>query len=1514
MDDSSSRHSTESVVIHKLGFGTTASTYRALASVMNRVAIVPGVMSIILRIISFIQIIALSTACTCDGVINDTRFSDILKVLLTVFQRFCFNDSSYLVHVVLLCVFVVLLLIWFILYLKFARQYENSRNFSPTLVRVLHFMGTILFPILCLPVASVSCYFVKPLVELDVKQEASLLSFVAIVNFVLYVFVSIIVIQCVQSSPLIDTKDPCCFWPTEPFLAIFRALVLYVYAFFAELLKANSANGSLKVFDVFGAYVICAIGIVVGAIGCYFVVTSHCHILASGQRISFAEYIVMGACGLFSMIHIGSHVLSVYMWACALVVVIICLVVYYRVQQRQLRKMIDILYLPFEETTEAVKSPQHCVQLMKLGLVFAAPCINNQTLQNWALSRWPTDQYLILFCVFLSFVQRAPYMEILDLLSAAVDIKPFDTFVDLLAYQIFVRLPTQENKLKLRLERIRKLYEIPHQSLHHFWTAAIRRHWDETYIHCQQFQEGTTRIFNMFANLIFEHPNYDFVMIEFRRFVEEIQGNIQLAIAVEQEVARRKTEVKASSQQETDSIAQMSRLSSVRSSIFLSEVSENQTPIEKVQSSVFAAVQARPIFTPRRFVFAVNVLVVAAVVLNAILFYFVKSDRSNLKIKTQLAIQFHLLAELSDVIVSRAIEFSSVNDGINVNPGNFNLTQIRGDLSAFTSSLDAAIADAYTCHKAIDVSFMRRWVDGSLSASMLSPEIEQVDTSYIGIMRLMQVRAKTLALESASSFGTLKDPGLEVKHVVLLFPKVTELLSDMTSELRNLVVETDSQMSDFVLTYVYCLFAAGFVIASLLCGILCWSIRREMNFFLDIYSYIPIKVLQKLVEKDNQATIDETDLHISSNMRQKRPPLSAYFIPQVITIFVIAYILLGVPALLLYISHEQHIAQSKIVASGFELSASLVLSTAEVYITAFSLVSGFSLPETTEEQITNILDKLNLVLHTYQTLLYGDGNKLETGMIVSRTNEVSLLLKEPCDVVVKNKDTDVPIKNESCSAFDTDLTFIYAQIYRLLSQDELLSTDLREGWWQLFYPVMNNVITKELSQFREVFISVVTQVRNRANTLDIVAILIFILLMISIPFTSGLLAKYRIKPRFSSILKPIVLMPPEYIAESPFLLRFLQGDFDRPSRSGNHDKQQQHRDKANQLIDFLFEGVLLLSPDGTVVASNKKYHEMMLNSPEEVLGLSIKALFTHPLSAIFDAIDKLREGTTAPYQTISTETSVFTSDDRELQVRISLIAQTKYNGRHYRATSLALILSDRSELTKAQTQLRKEKANVEDLLDSILPHLIAVSMLNGQTDISFTVERASILDANIVGFSTFCRSKPAKQVITTVNAIFTEFDARLSMFSRVTKLKTIGDSYICAAGLFEGDGSVAEATKEIVKMGLTLLEIIPGINQELGVNIQMRIGIHTGGPLVCGVVGRERPLFEVLGDTLAIARELQKKSSQDRIHISSETAELISDLDLKLQGRGGGIQIPELGKTKTYIVLPPKKGKAHNRT
>lgn len=1502
MDDSSSHHSSESIVIHKLGFDSIEGTNRSLASVMNCVTLVGPIVHFILILVTYIHCLAIGMAVSDPSVYEDSQLSNIVKTILQIFLRFSFYNSSQTVYLVLLVVFFVAYVIWIILYCIFSYRYDLDRNFSPVIIRIMHFLGTTIFPIISLPVATVTCYYIKPLFGIN-EDEASLITFLAFATLVLHLYITNMMTNVVQSSPLIDIKDKMCLWPTNPFLAKFQFLLLFFVTFVNEIISKNW---------YWSSYLMCVISLITGIVGTYFVIISNDYLVQAGQIIAASQYVVMSIAAVVTIIATVSKIQSAYFLAVGVVLIIIFVFVYTYLLNKKLRENIDILYLPFEEMIEVISKPKMCINLMKIGLVYNAPCITNQTLSNWALSRWPTDQDLVFFCVFLAFVQHLPHMEILDLLSAAVDINPFSNFDDLLAYQIFIRLPTQETKLKLRLERIRKLYEIPQQSLQHFWSAVTRRHWDEAYIHCCQLQEETQRIFNMFANLIFENPNYDFVMIEFRRFVEEIQGNIQLANAVEQEVDRRKTEIKASSQQDTGSIAQLSRLSSVRSSIFLSEFSENQTPTEKAQSSIFSAVEARPIYSPNRITTISLLLALTALILNVVVWVIIRGNRATMGKQTELAIQLQTLAELSGETLELSLEFLGEKSGSTLNPEGFDLPTSREQLNAFSKNFDVVMSNLYSAHSALPASFIRRWVDQNIETKLLSgtPGIPTMvlNQTYLFAVRLFQNRAAALSLTDPNFIGTITSPRPEVEQIAYLYPSICQVISTMTTELAKLVIEDDKRMKLEVNIITICIFIAGFVITAFSTLFLCLYVYKEFNFLMEIYSFIPIKALQRLVENEKSGMIDEVDLQLTQNSKQQRPPLSSYHIPNIIITYAVFYILLDIPGIINLISHTQHLKEATIVASGFELNSRLITESSQLFLTTFDFVTGFSNTSRSELR-QQMLNELGDMLKMYQALLYGNDERFKTGLIISRPKEILRIFHEKCQAI---EPIDSPNryaeKNINCTSFDTDFNSIFTMIHQLDSINGYPTEELKSGWWKLFYPVIDKMVHVEIMQFREVFYDVAVQVRNRAAILDIVSMVITVLEFVVIPIITFYLVKTKLQPSMSSLLKPIVLMPPECIVESPFMLRFLQGDLDKPSRTLQREKQKKD-DTSTPLIDYILEGILVLSPDGTIVASNRKYHEMMLNSQEEVLGVNVRSIFTLPIPTIFDAIDRIREGTHAPFQTVNCETSMFTADDRELQVRISLIAQTKHNGRLYRATSLALIITDRSELIKAQTQLRKEKANVEELLDSILPHLIAVSLLNGQSDISFDVEKACVLFSDIVSFTPLCSSKTAKQIITTLNTLFTEFDSALALFTRVTKLKTIGDAYVCAAGLFEGDGPIEEAAKEIVKLACMMIDIIPNVNQELSLNLQMRIGIYTGGPLICGVLGKEKPFFEAIGSVMTIAEDLESTSLPNRVHISQDTADLIRDLDFKLEDRGGNISIQGLGKTATYIILPPNSKK-----
>ena len=1507
MDETSSRQS-ESVAIHKLGFDVITDMKRPFASIINRVSLIPSSVTIILQVIGFIQFAAYGSACIVPDVLNDTNASIIFKCILVFFQRFFFDTTSDGAIIGLLFAYIVILLSWLILYWQLNSHYSKHRVFSRTLVKILHFIGVIVIPIIIPPMSSTCCFFIRPLIGIT-EESVNIYSFLGIATYFGYFYITNLIIECVQSSPTMDIKNMCCMWPTECFLLKFRFFFLLIFGFVAEL---------FEMIDSCAAILITVLGMIGGIIGFIFVWTKDCYILQIGKTIGAAEYIVIFSFSLFMLIHSIIEKFGFYLLLTAIVLSILLVVAESRIQYYFLKKDIDIIYLPFEEMIEKITTPEKCIHLLKLGLVYTVPCILNQMLPNWCLTRWPSDQDLMIFCLFLSFLQHAPYMEVLEMLNTAVDIKPFSVFQDLLAYQIFVRLPTQENKLKMRLERIRKLYEIPEQHLQHFWSAVTRRHWDEAYIYCCHLNEETKRIFNMFTNLIFENPNYDFVMIEFRHFVEEIMGNNKLANAIEQEITRRKLEIKISSAlttQDTVSLAQLTRASSVRSTIFLSEFSDTQTPIEKNQTSIYSSIEARPIYSPRRFVGLATILTIFGALLVIVLLLIVKGNNTRMSTQTQLAIELQTLSETIGRTLLSTLEFSGINNMTDsyggVDPSGSNITLIRNNLNELTLSIDTILSNAFYCHSVLPASFLRDWTDQSVGTYVLSPSLEKINASFIDILHLLQVRARAVSFTPESDLGYLNDPSLEIQYVSLLFPSACEAIYSMTSKLSILVADNCGEMRTMVEVLVISIFVIGFVANLISCIYLSFFIRKELNFFLDIYSFIPIKVLQRLANPNENngnsiAVNDESDAQTLSHLKQEGPPFTAYQIPHIIITFLILYILLGIPSILLIISHNIHLTQATTISSGYEISSKLVLTVSKLYLSAYRIITGFPSPYNTPEEMKLLMDDLNIIIYQYQSLLYGNDDRFQTGMIVSRPNEVVTLLYETCQAITDNRTI-----NGLCTSFDTDINFVYSHIQRLLSySDEYIEQGVIGGWWQLFYPVMNKLIVDEMPKFKNVFYEFAINVRSSSSVFEIISIVICILFLIGIPLLTYLVSFYVMTPNFLLLLKPIILMPLDCIADSQFLLHFLQGDYDRPNREVDYDKNKNDGNSSTPLIDFILEGVLILSPDGTIIGSNRKYNEMVLTSQEEILGVPIKNLFNNEhMLPIFDAIEKLREGSTTPFQTISIETMIFSSDDRELDVKMTLVAQTKFNGKYYRATSLALIITDKSELIKAQTQLRKEKANVEELLDQILPHIIAVSLLNGQTDISFNVEKASIMFVDIVSFIPLCASKTAKEVITTLNCLFTEFDSALGLASRVTKLKTIGDIYVCAAGLFEGDGSVEETAKEIVKLGLTMIDIVPEVNHQLSQKLQIRIGIHTGGPLICGVLGKEKPLFEAIGNVVTIAEELENTSLPGRIHISQDTADLISSLELKLQERGNDITISGLNNQHTYIVLPPAKEK-----
>jgi class 3 adenylate cyclase/DNA-binding NarL/FixJ family response regulator len=210
-------------------------------------------------------------------------------------------------------------------------------------------------------------------------------------------------------------------------------------------------------------------------------------------------------------------------------------------------------------------------------------------------------------------------------------------------------------------------------------------------------------------------------------------------------------------------------------------------------------------------------------------------------------------------------------------------------------------------------------------------------------------------------------------------------------------------------------------------------------------------------------------------------------------------------------------------------------------------------------------------------------------------------------------------------------------------------------------------------------------------------------------------------------------------------------------------------------------------------------------------------------------------------------------------------------------------LKQYNELVNAQIELKKlnksldlSKKETEEVLLNILPKRVARELKEtGKTKPIF-YESASILFTDFKGFTKLSEKFSTEELIHQLDQFFSYFDSVMQIY-KIEKIKTIGDAYMCVAGIPEKNEDHAV---NIIKAGLELAEymnIVNSLNSQKGIPPwEIRIGIHSG-PLVAGVVGTKKFCYDVWGDSVNVASRMESSGSPGRVNISGYTYELVKD-------------------------------------
>jgi class 3 adenylate cyclase len=228
------------------------------------------------------------------------------------------------------------------------------------------------------------------------------------------------------------------------------------------------------------------------------------------------------------------------------------------------------------------------------------------------------------------------------------------------------------------------------------------------------------------------------------------------------------------------------------------------------------------------------------------------------------------------------------------------------------------------------------------------------------------------------------------------------------------------------------------------------------------------------------------------------------------------------------------------------------------------------------------------------------------------------------------------------------------------------------------------------------------------------------------------------------------------------------------------------------------------------------------------------------------------------------------------------------------------MLSDTfNSMTKSireKTQLIEEKNREnERLLLNILPGEIATRLKEGEQEIADSFTDVTVLFGDIVGFTALSSKTSAAEIVDLLNGLFSRFDQAAEELG-IEKIKTIGDCYMAVCGLPKPCSDHAE---RMARMALRMADATRRYGEEKGINLQLRIGLNSG-PVVAGVIGVTKFIYDLWGDTVNLASRMESTGVPGGIQVTRSVYEQLKD-HFEFESRGV-VQVKGKGEIEAWLL------------
>ncbi len=345
-----------------------------------------------------------------------------------------------------------------------------------------------------------------------------------------------------------------------------------------------------------------------------------------------------------------------------------------------------------------------------------------------------------------------------------------------------------------------------------------------------------------------------------------------------------------------------------------------------------------------------------------------------------------------------------------------------------------------------------------------------------------------------------------------------------------------------------------------------------------------------------------------------------------------------------------------------------------------------------------------------------------------------------------------------------------------------------------------------------------------------------------------------------------------------------------------YQQLQESEERFRQVTDNINEVFWMTDPGKNNMFFISKAYERIWGKTcqsqlEEPLSF-VESIYPADRAFVIAAFPKQIEGTyDIEYRIINAKGEIRWIHDKAFPI-------ANKEGEIYRVVGVAQDITENKKLIE---NLKEEQEKTEYLLENILPKSIIEELKHAKLisinspAIAQKIDHSTVLFADIVGFTSYSRSLAAECVVSELNKLFRLFDELVDKY-RVEKIKTIGDCYMLAGGVpdYQEDHAC-----RVANAALEMIQKLEQFNQEEKSHFQIRIGIHSG-PLVAGVIGTKKYIYDIWGDTVNTASRMESGGLPGKIQVSEDTYNLLKDR-YRFTERGF-IEVKGKGQLKTFFL------------